>query len=38
MIQGGGSQLVLNITQEVRPLPIYISKLYGGKEEEELNM
>ena len=30
MIQGYGSQLVLNITQEVRLLPTYISKLYDG--------
>ena len=30
LIQGDGSQLILNITQEVRPFPTYINRLYDG--------
>jgi hypothetical protein len=38
MIQREGSQLVLNIIQEVRPLPTYINRLYDGGKGEELNI
>ena len=30
--------MVLNITQVVRLLPTYISKIYGDEEEEEPNV